>query len=197
MFPACGVLVVEALLGCLMNTPITFHRFCPQCGRALTQGHGEKSIHCGACGFLLYFNVASAVGAIIPDEAGRILLLRRALEPAKGKLGVPGGFVDPGESMEEALAREVHEEVNLRLDATRYLLSCPNQYLCAGITYATLDLYYVCTVESLQSLRPLEEVDAVSWVDPREIDYDQIAFPSLRQALKAYTNRCGSVFSQR
>lgn len=55
------------------------------------------------------------VGAVILDEDGRLCLVRRANEPAKGLWSFPGGKVEPGESDEEAIVREVLEETSLRV----------------------------------------------------------------------------------
>jgi ADP-ribose pyrophosphatase YjhB (NUDIX family) len=134
-------------------------------------------------------NVASAVGAIIPDEQGRILLLRRAKDPRKGKLGAPGGFMDPGETVEVALRREVMEEVNLDVVSMEYLYSAPNYYEYRGITYPTADLFFVGHVKSFETLRAMDEVESVLFADPREIDEKEIAFPSLYQAIRVYLDR--------
>jgi ADP-ribose pyrophosphatase YjhB (NUDIX family) len=162
-------------------------RFCPHCGRKGILLHPDHALRCDNCGFVLYLNVATAVGAIIVDEQGRVLLLRRAQDPAKGKLGPPGGFLNHGENAEDALIREVKEETNLEVTSLRYLCSCPNYYPYKGILYTTTDLYYVCTVRSLDTLKALDEVDSCVLLPPNEIDPDQIAFASLTHALKAFS----------
>ena len=165
---------------------IHLFKYCPQCGsQRITAGIG-KSIQCGECGLVLFMNVAAAVGAIIADEQGGILVLRRAKDPRKGKLGMPGGFIDAGESAECALRREVMEEVNLEVDTMRYLCSFPNQYLYREITYPTTDLFFHCTVKTFQTLKALDEVESVLFMDPAEIDPEEVAFPSMWQAIKEY-----------
>ena len=81
---------------------------CPKCGSLSFDFDGEKVYNCNKCQYQFFFNAASAVGAIIINE-GRLLTGVRALDPAKGLLDLPGGFVDPGESLEEALLRELQE----------------------------------------------------------------------------------------
>ena len=88
---------------------------------------------CTACGFRLYFNPAVAVAVFIQDALGRVLLIRRAKDPGAGKLAPPGGFIDLGERAEDAVHREVLEEVGLRLTHLRFLGSHPNEYLFAGV----------------------------------------------------------------
>lgn len=167
--------------------------FCPNCGRKGIVLHPDRALRCDACGFVLYLNVATAVGAIIMDERGRILLLRRSHDPAKGKLGAPGGFLNHGENAEQALIREVKEETNLEVASLRYLCSFPNQYPYKGILYTTADLFYVCTVRSLQTLKAMDEVECCVLLALDEINPEEIAFVSLSHALKvcAQDNRLG------
>lgn len=146
----------------------------------------DSSAQCGGCGLVLFGNIATAVGAFIADEQGRVLLLRRGNEPSKGKLGAPGGFIDIGETVEEALRREVREEVNLEVETLTYLCSFPNRYEYKGITYPTADLYFICTVKSLQPLAAMDEVESCCFLAPEEIDLTELAFPTLRQAFQVY-----------
>src|SRR4051812_49085774 len=114
------------------DTPIDQFAHCPRCGapqRPDDRRDRGGPLRCLACGFTLYFNAASAVAVIIVREDGQALFIRRAKDPGKGKLGMPGGFVDAGERAEEALAREVSEEVGLEGVTATYLGSYPNSYV--------------------------------------------------------------------
>ena len=96
-----------------MNQPIAqLYQFCPVCG-SKTDTPGKNPFRCPACQHTHFFSPVTAVGAIIADESGRVLLITRARDPGKGKYGMPGGFVDPQESLEEALRREVLEEIRV------------------------------------------------------------------------------------
>lgn len=160
---------------------------CGRCGAAAPGQPGNPGgpFRCPACGFTLFFNAAAAVAAIIRRSDGRALFVRRAKDPAKGKLGLPGGFVDPGENAEQALVREVREEVGLELRGLRYLDSHANRYLFEGVTYHTLDLFYTAHVDEPDRATPLDAVAAVEWLDPTIIPADEIAFGSMRAALEA------------
>ena len=94
---------------------------------------GRKLLRCGACGFELYLNVAAAVAGVIVDEQGRMVVLVRGKEPGQGKWDLPGGFVDPEETAEEALRREVREEIGLEVTSLSYLGQWPNVYEYAGV----------------------------------------------------------------
>jgi mutator protein MutT len=159
---------------------------CPRCGAPGTGTEAPNPFRCPACGFVLFFNAASAVAAFILDGQGRVLYTRRAKDPARGKLGMPGGFVDEGETAEEALRREVREEVGLELHALRYLCSYPNAYPYRDVVYHTLDLFFVATAVDPSHVRSLDAVDAVEWLDPATIAPADIAFDSMRRALADY-----------
>jgi len=164
-------------------------RFCPQCGapRPAREARG-RFIECGGCGFLLHFNPGIGTGVLLADDRGRLLLLRRGKAPAKGKLGVPGGFADAGESAEAALSREVREEIGVTLaeDAFRYLGSAPNRYRYRGVTYAVLDFFYTARLPAGAVPQALDEVASWDWRAPAGIGPEELAFPSLRAMLKVY-----------
>jgi ADP-ribose pyrophosphatase YjhB (NUDIX family) len=172
--------------------PILHFAYCPRCGEAATAGASgvpAGPFRCVACGFTLFFNSAGAVAAIICRDDGRALFIRRAKDPGRGKLGMPGGYVDPGESGEQALSREEREEVGLDLLDIRYLSSHPNQYFYGGVTYQTLDLFYTGRVDRPDHADALDAVDSIAWIDPRTVPLDEIAFESMRQALVVYRSR--------
>jgi ADP-ribose pyrophosphatase YjhB (NUDIX family) len=150
---------------------------------------GNIPFRCGRCRFVLYFNAATAVAALVVDARGRMLFIRRARDPGRGRLGWPGGFVDQGESAEEALRRETREEVGLELDRLVYLCSAPNVYPYAGVVYHTLDMFFVATTPDPAGTAALDAVDAVAWLDPAEVDHAELAFPSFRRALERYSAR--------
>jgi len=170
--------------------PCQLFQFCPRCGQQ-PPGAPTAPFRCPACGLVLYFNPAVAVGVILlgPDE--RALLVRRAHEPAKGKLGLPGGFVDFGETAEEALRREVREEVSLELASFEFLCSAVNAYAYRDVTYPVLDLFFVARAEAVGRAAPLDGVAGLCWLRPAEINLDEIAFPSMRQALRVFNARGG------
>lgn len=161
---------------------------CPHCGHARERGdeRGTNPFHCRACQFTFYFNTASAVAVIIEEVDGRILLIRRGREPAKGKLAMPGGFTDPGETGEAATRREIREELGLELADLTYLGSWPNVYHAGGFAVPVLDLFFRARLASATMTLDPDEVSGADWFDPLEIELDHIAFPSMRSALTFY-----------
>jgi ADP-ribose pyrophosphatase YjhB (NUDIX family) len=164
-------------------------QFCPQCGRKSLSSPEPKLIECGACDFHFYRNSAVATAAMIADAEGRVLFTRRAKDPAKGKLGMPGGFVDLGETAEAGLCREVREEIGLELSEIHFLMSWPNEYVYRGIVYPTVDFFFTAQVPSFAEAQALAEVDGLEIRDPATIRPEELAFESMRQAVRFYVRR--------
>ncbi len=166
-------------------------RFCPSCGQPAKQP-GANPFTCVGCDYIYYFNPSITVGGIVADHNGRILLLRRAHNPGKGKFGLPGGFVEPGESTEDALIREVKEEINLQVQSLEYITSLPNTYAYRGVTLPISDVFYTCHVDSFESLQAHpDEVEGYLFCHPTEKELGQMAFASNRRAIELYLRRTG------
>jgi 8-oxo-dGTP diphosphatase len=89
-------------------------RYCPKCGAALAVGPvaGKDREHCPACGFVAFHNPAP-VGLAVVDHRGSLVLVRRREAPLAGYWAPPGGYVELGESVPEAVVREAKEECGL------------------------------------------------------------------------------------
>lgn len=131
-----------------MQNPLHSFRYCPQCGGESFADYAGRAKRCADCGLTYFHNVASAVACLVRNRAGEYLFVRRAKEPAKGTLDLPGGFVDPMEQVEEAVCREIKEETGLEVSELRYLCSRPNIYPFSGIDVYTSDLFFLVEVES-------------------------------------------------
>ena len=168
--------------------PAESFRHCPQCGQ-VPSTIGNAPFHCEACGFLFYFNPAIAVGALLLAPDDTLLLVRRAKNPHQGKLTVPGGFVDVGENAEEALRREIREEVAMEVERLDYFCSLPNTYHYRGVTYQVLDFFYVGRVSSKSAQADPGEVTEICWLKAEQIMPEEIAFDSVREAVRRFLVR--------
>ena len=163
--------------------PRNSFRHCPKCG---TLGHfsdAHYSFKCSACGFHFFLNAAAAVTALIFNKEGKLLLTRRAIEPSKGMLDLPGGFVEPGESAEQAVVREVGEELNMVPKQVRFFGSFPNRYLFSGVWVDTVDLVFECEIEHIEELRVADDVASVEYKSLHEIDLAEIPFQSVKMLI--------------
>ena len=172
-----------------MSAAIEQFVHCPRCGCSEGAARPGNAFQCGRCEFLFYFNPAIAVGAVLLAPDNTVLLIRRAKDPHKGRLSVPGGFVDPGETAEEALQREIREEVGMEVDRLDYFCSLPNQYHYRGITYQVLDLFFVGRVSDKSTKAQAAEVAEVCWLPRNGIAPEEIAFDSVREMLRRFLDQ--------
>ncbi len=166
----------------------TNFRYCPKCGSTDILVHENNGMKCVACNCYYFHNVASATGAIIVSPSG-ILLVKRGHEPKKGLLDVPGGFVNYKESIEDALLREVKEELDVDLPNMTYFGSFPNIYKYEKVTYFTTDAIFICKFDTVPVLKPNIEIAESQWFERDEIPMDQFAFESTRTAFAKYLSK--------
>lgn len=126
------------------------------------------------------------MAGIIENQKGEVLLTQRAFEPCKGMWDLPGGFVDPGESAEQALIREIREELNLEVTQYQYLFSSSNEYVFSKYTVYTTDLAFRCKVLQLEPLATNDDVSSAQFMNLKQLDWASIGFQSVRQLLKRY-----------
>jgi ADP-ribose pyrophosphatase YjhB (NUDIX family) len=166
--------------------PLASFKYCPKCGSNRFVENNFKSKRCEDCGFVYYFNSSAAVAAFITNSAGELLVVRRAKDPAKGTLDLPGGFVDMDETAEDALIREVQEEAGLRICGSQYLFSLPNIYTYSGFDVHTVDLFYECKADDLSCLHPDDDVSEILILDVKKIQPELFGLNSIRKAIKIW-----------
>jgi ADP-ribose pyrophosphatase YjhB (NUDIX family) len=158
-----------------LNPALEGVRFCPRCGSPAEVAF-PRSISCPACGYGAYYNPKPVACALPRDGAGRLWLLRRAFDPGAGLWTFPGGFVDLGESVEEAARREVREEleIDVELGALCGVYSRPGDRIVLIVFFA----------RALGEPRTTEEAAEVRAFAPAEIPWDELAFWSTERALR-------------
>ncbi|MDE3000772.1 MAG: NUDIX hydrolase [Gemmatimonadota bacterium] len=158
-------------------------RFCERCSAALVprpvEGHSRPV--CPACGFVVYLDPKVAAGVIVTlgDE---VVLLKRGIEPGIGKWVFPGGYVDRGEPVEAAAAREAMEEVGLEVEIEDLL----GVYSYPNVT-AVLVVYTGVVVGG--QLKGNFETLEVRTYPPGRIPWSELAFRSTVEALRAWMAR--------
>jgi 8-oxo-dGTP diphosphatase len=119
-------------------------------------------------------HVTGCVGAVIKDGAGRLLLIKRGHEPGKGLWSIPGGRIEPGESDEAALVREVREETGLVVTAGRLIGAVRRPAADAapggGGSGAVLDIRDYAADVTGGTLVPGDDADEAVWADAADLD---------------------------
>jgi ADP-ribose pyrophosphatase YjhB (NUDIX family) len=166
-----------------LNPALEDVHHCPRCGRP-PQIDYPRSITCRNCGYGAFYN-PKPVAAVIPiTETGDIILMRRGFEPRRGHWSLPGGFVDLGETVETAAAREVMEELNLRVQITQLV------GVYSRADERTVVVVYAATATGTPSLT--EEALEVRAFAPDHIPWQDLAFWSEHQALSDHLSGAGS-----
>lgn len=169
-----------------MKHPLAQFLYCPECGSSHFKVNNEKSKKCVDCGFVYYFNPSAATVALILNDENKLLVCRRAKEPAKGTLDLPGGFIDMGETGEEGVTREVLEETGLKVQQAIYQFSLPNIYIYSGFPVHTLDMFFLCTVEDTTHLSAMDDVADSFFLPLSEIHPEDFGLDSVRRGVSIF-----------
>lgn len=158
--------------------------YCSECGAPVTQRIPENDDRlrfvCDACGTVHYQNPKIVAGAL-PVWEGQVLLCRRAIAPRYGLWTLPAGFMENGETTEQAAAREAQEEANAKL---RNL----HLYTVISIPHVShVHMIYRCELESDDFFPGIESLETRLFHE-HEIPWEELAFYSIRKTLECFFN---------
>jgi ADP-ribose pyrophosphatase YjhB (NUDIX family) len=171
--------------------PSALFKHCPRCAAARQAEGDAVRFVCEACGFVYYYNVAVSSAVLIIGADEHALFIRRARDPGKDKLALPGGFIDRGETAEHAAIREVREEAGVKLTGVQFLASFPNLYTYRAVEYPVVDLFFTAQVSSREA-SPLDDVTEIVWAPPASLREADLAFPSHARAIEEYRRQRGA-----
>ncbi len=99
------------------------YKYCPMCKTPLKWGdlEGRQRLYCGKCGWIKYCNPVPVAVCLVTNKKKELLLIKRGIDPCKGRWALPGGFVELDETIQEAGQRELHEETGLTGKAGRLI----------------------------------------------------------------------------
>ncbi|HPP62021.1 MAG TPA: NUDIX hydrolase [Anaerolineales bacterium] len=158
---------------------LTQVNFCPQCGNPLVteQRFGKPHRVCASCGWI-YFADPKVAAAVLVEQEGRVLLVRRVNEPFRGLWTLPAGFVDAEEDPARAAARECLEETGLVIRVTRTLEVVAGREHPRGADFV---IVYAAEVES-GVLHAADDADKAGWFEMS--DLPPLAFLATKRILK-------------
>ena len=163
-----------------------FFSFCPVCGSSAFILNNEKSKRCEKCGFVMYVNASAAVAAFITNKKGELLACVRGKEPVKGTLDLPGGFIDNNETAEQAVIRELKEELNAEVIKIKYLFSLPNEYLYSGWTIPTLDMFFEVELHDFTDLKAADDVAGFQFIPVQNLQPALFGLKSIKNAIQKF-----------
>ena len=158
-----------------LNPALEDVRFCPRCAAA-AQVRFPRELRCAACGYRALWSPEPVAATIPRDDEGRIWLLRRTLHEGAGRWTFPGGYVELGESVEDAARRETREELEMEIELGGLV----------GV-YSRADTRAVLVVFDARALgigRETDEASEVRAFTETELPWDEMAFWSTEQALR-------------
>ena len=164
-----------------LNPALAEARFCPRCGAPDLAIAFPRSLHCAACGHRAFYNPKPVASTILrdPDDPDQIWLLRRGFDPGAGRWTFPGGFVDLGESVEEAAHREALEEVGVDITINKLL----------GVYSRPHDRIVLIVFDAIAHATPSTSPEAteVRAFTAQTLPWDELAFWSTTAALRDAT----------
>jgi ADP-ribose pyrophosphatase YjhB (NUDIX family) len=158
-----------------LNPALEDAGFCPRCGATATVRF-PRSLHCERCGYAAFFNPKPVGCALARDDHGRVWLARRGFEPGRGRWSMPGGFVDLGETVETAIAREIEEELAVRAEIGALV------GVYSRADSGVLVIVYEASLEGAP--RTTAEATEVRAFAPDEVPWAELAFPTDAAALR-------------
>jgi 8-oxo-dGTP diphosphatase len=152
---------------------------CPRCRAELARD--ERAVRCPGCGLVVYARPAPAICGLVVDDAGRVLLGRRARDPAAGKWDILGGFMDEFEQPLDTLRRELREETGLDVEPVRFVGAVSDRYGQEG--NATLNLCWTARIVSGDPV-PADDVAELRWFEADGLPGPaELAFPNTSSLL--------------
>jgi ADP-ribose pyrophosphatase YjhB (NUDIX family) len=163
------------------------YQFCSDCGAPEPRPVTAREFRCDRCGFRHFITPVPAAVALILDSEDRLLVIRRAHEPGLGKLGLPGGVIEPEETGEMGAARETLEETGLKVpvEAFSYFTTLNNRYLFQGFEWPTIDLFYLARARSFDGVQ-IDASEVSEWmaVPLTDVALHDFAFGSNAEAVR-------------
>ncbi len=151
------------------------YKYCSNCGE-LFDKKSDIFYVCPKCDFRIFISPKPGTGAFIFNDKEQLLMVKRSIEPNYGKWGIPGGFIDPGESAPVALTREIKEELGICINKFTYFGSYSADYLHKDINYKLLNTYYLAEIDNVERINLLEtEASELKFIYLKQIKVEDVA----------------------
>lgn len=164
--------------------PTNAYKFCPRCSGNLLK-RKENLLVCRSCQFEFYINALPCNAAILENEKGEILLVKRKFNPQKGKWDWPGGFLDGGEALDNSVKRELKEELNVDIKIKKLIGVYEDKYEFQGILYPAICMVVLAEITG-GNLKASDDVEGYKFFPPEEVLKMDLAFESIKKGVTDY-----------
>jgi len=159
-------------------------KFCLYCGGTMkcnfVEHENVSRMVCSTCGWVHYCNPVVLVGCLVAYES-KLLLIRRGTEPQLGRWAIPTGFVETGETPEQAAAREVYEETSVKVNAQELNI------FGVGYIHQMNQIYlFYRGVAASEKTMPTREASESVFVHERDMPWSEMAYPHVNRSLLQY-----------
>lgn len=160
--------------------------FCPNCGASLrygaVDGEDRQRLSCSSCGHVVYVNPRLVVTTLPITDDGRLLLLRRGIEPGLGQWAQPGGFLEVDETINQAAIRETWEETRLLVEPGEII------GLYTRLEAAVVTIVFEARIVGGEATTTPEALEIATFA-PDAIPWSELAFRTTTWALRDWLDR--------
>jgi 8-oxo-dGTP pyrophosphatase MutT (NUDIX family) len=157
--------------------------YCTKCGSKEIYPVSKNSLKCNNCDHNPFINPAVGVGAIIFNDKQELLLTIRKNNPQKGMYDFAGGFVEPFETAEKSIKREISEELNLDFLNPKILFTLHSFYVWSEITIPILDIFFEGEIKDFSKIKASDDVQSFEFVNLNTFDVEKIGLSGAKQAI--------------
>jgi NAD+ diphosphatase len=158
------------------------YKFCTNCKTELVDKDHFKE--CPKCKKQYFFNAKPTVALVLTNNKNEVLLTKRAHDPYKNWWDVTGGFVEPNETLEEAVQRELKEETGLSVSDLKYICSLPENYDFRGEIIPVVAAVFTGKAVDNETVVVADDVADYKFVPVDQVDVDTIAFDNQREVIR-------------
>ena len=167
--------------------PSNVYKYCPRCGSKFNRVNDDL-LKCPNCDLNFYINALPCNSSIVVNQSGEILLGERTMEPYKGFLDTPGGFLSLRESMEACMVREIEEECGIKAKEgeLKYFKNYPTRYMYNDMNLHLVLFCYILKVSDNIKIKDTKELIKVKFYNKETIPYEKVGFEVVKRSIRDY-----------
>ncbi|HEX5447890.1 MAG TPA: NUDIX domain-containing protein [Candidatus Saccharimonadales bacterium] len=160
------------------------YKFCPRCGKAFKFEDGH--LQCHNCGLSFYLNPKPCANVVLVNDKDKLLLTKRAFDPAKGLFDFPGGFLESRETFEECAKRELKEELGIEIetDELHYLTSSTATYLYQNIDQPLVAVLFIAKLPDGARPQATDDVADFAFFSVDKLPEDKFSYPAMQDDMR-------------